>query len=195
MRNLLKITVAGILMAFTTTASAEQAPDFTLRQAPQFRDEVTLSDHRGQVVIVNFWATWCAPCLAEMEAFKSVYASVNDTNGDGTVDEADHNEAGRLPLEIISISVDESRDRGKIVPTIRPKQLPFTIVWDQGKQVSQVYNPNDAVPYTVIVDQEGNIVERIEEYAQGEECHVFDTVTTLLGRTDATRPEQCPAGQ
>jgi len=190
-RSLRLPTAVLLLMAAFPVAAAELAPDFTLRKAPQFKDEVTLSDHRNQVVIVNFWATWCAPCLAEMEAFKDVYSAINDTNGDGTVDDADKNEAGVLPLEIISVSVDESRDRGKIMPTINPKQLPFTIVWDQGKKVSQVYNPNDAVPYTVIIDQEGNIAERIEEYAQGEECHVLDKVATLLGRTDVTKPAHC----
>lgn len=187
----LRLTAPALLLAFSLPAAAEDAPDFTLRKAPQFKDEVTLSAHRDQVVIVNFWATWCAPCLAEMDAFKDVYAAINDTNGDGKVDDADKNEAGKLPLEVISISVDESRDRGKIMPTIRPKQLPFTIVWDQGKKVSQVYNPNDAVPYTVLVDQNGAIVERIEEYAQGEECHVLDKVAELLGRTDVVKPAQC----
>ncbi|MFT4977148.1 MAG: peroxiredoxin [Myxococcota bacterium] len=191
MTRSLRLPTAALLLLASMPAVAEEAPDFTLRKAPQFTEEVSLSSHRGQVVIVNFWATWCAPCLAEMDAFKSVYVAINDTNGDGKVDDEDKNEAGVLPLEVISISVDESRDRGKINSTIRPKQLPFTVVWDQGKKVSQVYNPNDALPYTVIVDQAGGIVERIEEYAQGEECHVLDKVAELLGRTDVVRPPQC----
>jgi thiol-disulfide isomerase/thioredoxin len=191
MEMLMTYSIAALLLTASFPALAEPAPEISARRAPQFREEVKLADHRGQVIIMNFWATWCAPCLAEMEAFKDVYAAINDTNGDGTVDDADKNEAGQLPLEIISLSVDESRDRGKIMPTIRPKQLPFTIAWDQGKATSQVYNPNDAVPYTVLIDQEGNIIQRIEEYAQGEECHILDTVAGLLGRTDVPKPEQC----
>ena len=187
----LAAAAAAALLLAPQAARAETAPDFSLRKAPQFSEPLSLSDLRGQVVVVNFWATWCAPCLAEMDAFKSVYAAVNDTNRDGKVDDADKDASGRLPLEILSISTDESRDRAKINSTIAPKRLPWTILWDQGQKVSQIYNPAGVVPFTVIVDKDGNIVEKITEYAQGEECHVFEVITRTLGQSDVPRPPQC----
>jgi len=155
------------------------APDFTLRSAMD-NTEVTLSAHRGQVVIMSFWATWCAPCLAEMPHLEQMYKDLGDHNADGTQD-----------FTVLSISIDDARDRSKIKPLIRSKQLSFPVLWDRGSQVSSIYNPSGSAPLTIIIDQEGNLVETIPGYTAGEECEVRQKVLGLLGIDDPNTPEQC----
>ena len=174
-------------------AAAEPAPEISARQAPKFRDEVRLAEHQGQVVVMNFWATWCPPALEEMDALRDVYTLFNDRNGDGLVDVRDRDSEGRLTLEIISLSVDSRRDRGKIKPLLRSKSLPFIIAWDEDEQTSQRYNQqfnlNGVIPQVFIIDPQGDIVSRIEGYHGGEECRIIDTIAGLLEQSNLTLPD------
>ncbi|MEL6347993.1 MAG: TlpA disulfide reductase family protein [Myxococcota bacterium] len=165
------LMLSGVMSA--APALAEQAPDFQLR-SPMDNQSVKLSDLQGKVVLMNFWATWCAPCMAEMPHLQQMYTDLKEQG-----------------FEVISISIDDARDRSKIKPLVKSKGLDFTILWDQGSRVSQVYNPSGVVPMTVIIDKEGNIIEKKTEYAAGEECELRKTVIGLLEIEDPNVPEQC----
>ncbi len=167
------------LLATAGPALAETAPDFTLRTVTD-NTEVTLSQLRGKVVVMSFWATWCAPCLAEMPHLVQLYQDLGDADADGT-DE----------LVVLSVSIDDARDRSKIKPVVKSKQVTHPVLWDQGGKVSKVYNPAGTAPFTVIIDGEGNIVETIQGYAAGEECELRSKVAAVMGVEDAKKPEQC----
>jgi len=157
----------------SSTALAEQAPDFKLR-SPMDGKEISLSDKRGQVVVVNFWATWCAPCMAEMPHLQQMYIDLKDKG-----------------LEVISISIDDARDRSKIKPMVKSKGLDFTILWDQGSRVSKIYHPRGGGPFRMISDREGNIIGKKAEYASGEECDRRAKGVELLAIEDPKGPKQC----
>ena len=85
------VFVMGVTIS-NTAYSGVAAPDFTLRNLKQ--KNVSLSDYKGKVVLVNFWATWCAPCKTEMPHIQKMYT---DLKGKG--------------FEVLAISVDERRDK------------------------------------------------------------------------------------
>ncbi|MDG1479677.1 MAG: TlpA disulfide reductase family protein [Myxococcota bacterium] len=159
-------------------AHAETAPEIKLRDLSN--KERTLSAERGKVVLVNFWATWCAPCMVEMPHIQQMYTDLADIDGDGVQE-----------FEVLSISIDDARDRSKIKPLVKTKGLTFPVLWDQNKQVSQVYNPSGVVPMTLIITQEGETALTVQEYAPGEECQLRAKVVELLGVPDPSMPEQC----
>ncbi|MFT5685222.1 MAG: thiol-disulfide isomerase/thioredoxin [Myxococcota bacterium] len=159
-------------------AHAETAPEIKLRDLSN--QERTLSAERGKVVLVNFWATWCAPCMVEMPHIQQMYIDLADIDGDGVQE-----------FEVLSISIDDARDRSKIKPLVKTKGLTFPVLWDQNKQVSQVYNPSGVVPMTLIISQEGETALTVQEYAPGEECHLRAKVVELLGVPDPAMPPQC----
>ena len=167
-------------LSLAPTADAATAPDFTLRDLSN--KERSLSDEQGKVVLINFWATWCAPCMVEMPHIQQMYQDLADIDGDGNQD-----------FEVLSITIDDARDRSKIKPLVKTKGLTFPVLWDQSKQVSQVYNPSGVVPMTLIINQQGEIAMTVQEYAPGEECHLRAKVVELLGVEDPSLPEQCAA--
>lgn len=115
------------------------APDFTL---PRLSDgkPVRLADLRGRVVLVNFWATWCEPCEAEMPAMERLHA-----------------ELGGADFELLAISVDdEAADVGAFRERL---QLSFPILLDPDESVARAYQ-TFRYPETLLVGPDGVIVER-----------------------------------
>ena len=112
------------------------APDFRLRD--MHGKAVSLSDFKGKVVLLNFWATWCGPCRVEMPAMEALYRSMQSKG-----------------LEIVAVSVDQ---QGTAVT--RPFQeamgLTFPILHDQDYEVGLIYGAR-TLPMTFAIDRRGII--------------------------------------
>jgi peroxiredoxin len=111
------------------------AEDFTLRTPPggTFR----LSEHRGKVVMVNFWATWCPPCLEEMPAMDRLYRQ--------------HRDAG---FTLVAVSVDA--DPAKVMPFLTSHKLTFPVALDPRMDLANSYAVR-ALPSSFIVDGAGHL--------------------------------------
>jgi len=111
------------------------AEDFTLDtpRGGKFR----LSEHRGKVVMVNFWATWCPPCLEEMPAMERLYRQ--------------HKDAG---FTLVAVSVDA--DPAKVKPFLTSRQLTFPVGLDPRMDLANSYAVR-ALPSSFIVDRAGNL--------------------------------------
>jgi peroxiredoxin len=116
-------------------------PDFTWKDSNGVLR--SLSDLRGKVVLVNFWATWCAPCLAETPALRDIAA---DFAKDSVV--------------VIGISIDQS---GEIYPKVeefhRTKHLGYQVITDPDLDVYEAYTEtrNPAIPLTFVIDADGHL--------------------------------------
>lgn len=111
------------------------ADDFTL---PTHRDATfRLRDHHGKVVMINFWATWCAPCLAEMPAMERLWRQQQD-NG----------------FMMVAVSVDA--DPSRVPAFVAEHKLTFPIALDPRMQVAERYGVR-ALPSSFLVDRAGNL--------------------------------------
>ena len=115
------------------------APDFTLETLDG--ESVTLSDLRGQAVLVNFWATWCPPCRAEMPAFQKAYQ--------------DYEDQGFAIIAVNATSQDNSAD---VAAFIEEFGLSFPVVLDNEGAVNQLYQVR-SLPTSFFIDKEGVISE------------------------------------
>lgn len=111
-----------------------KAPDFTANLADG--TTLTLSDFQGKPVIINFWATWCGPCVREMPAFERLKEEFGEDIGVITVNCGDDEETIRSFME--------------------KNGYTFPVVLDEDYGVSMLY-PTNGIPYTVILDEEGNV--------------------------------------
>jgi cytochrome c biogenesis protein CcmG/thiol:disulfide interchange protein DsbE len=122
------------------------APNFsaaTLVAAPR---EKSLSDYRGNVVMINIWATWCQPCVVEMPSIEQLHQSYAPKG-----------------LKIIAVSVDDPGTDEQIRQFVKRLGLTFEILHDQGGQagdVSRLYNA-DRYPQTVIIGRDGIIRKKV----------------------------------
>ncbi len=122
------------------------APDFTLKTIDG--KEIRLSDLKGKVVLINFWATWCPPCQREMPLFERVYRKYKDRG-----------------FEILAISTDA--EVSKVKEFIKEYKLSFPVLMDNG-EVSSLYGVQ-GLPTSFLIDREGKIVKiRLGEYKELE---------------------------
>jgi len=117
------------------------APDFTL---PDLNEkDIRLSDFRGKVVFLNFWATWCKPCREEMPSMEILYKNFEK---DGLV--------------ILAISIDRVTTKKDIPPFVKALNLTFPILIDSWGQTDKRYKLM-GVPETYIIDQQGILREKV----------------------------------
>lgn len=103
---------------------------------------VKLSKYKGKVVLVNFWATWCAPCVAEVPELVKWQNEHKDE------------------LQILGITYPPASLR-KIRRFVRDHGINYPIVLGS-KATKRLFEPSDNLPITVIIDRDGNIVDRID---------------------------------
>jgi thiol-disulfide isomerase/thioredoxin len=119
----------SIRKRLTSTA----APDFELERLSG--GTVKLSELKGRVVLLNFWATWCGPCREEMPHLAKLYEKYRDQG-----------------LEILAITTDEKSDRAKVAPFVAKYGMTFPVLYDVG--VADAYGVN-GMPTTVYIDAQG----------------------------------------
>ena len=145
-------TILGVL-AFGLTAAVLLSPEIRRidpgSDAPAFRalnittgDSVALADFRGEVVLLNVWATWCAPCEAEMPSIQRLHDSLA-TRG----------------LRVVAVSVDQD-DVDDVQEWLDERGLTFTVLHDRSGRIEQVYQTT-GVPESFVIDRRGIIVKKI----------------------------------
>lgn len=120
-----------------TGASQAVAPDFTLPTLDG--GSVRMAELRGKVILLNFWATWCPPCEAEMPDLDALHRTYGESQG----------------LVVLGVNLQE--DVGKVAPFVRERNLGFPILLDMdGRVTSEVYHVRP-LPTSFIIDRQGYI--------------------------------------
>ncbi|GAB4369872.1 MAG: hypothetical protein Kow0042_11820 [Calditrichia bacterium] len=130
-----------------STARANLAPDFVLYN--QDGEKIALSDYKGKVVIVDFWATWCGPCRMEIPGFVKLRKKYHQKG-----------------MEIIGISLDQPGWQ-VVKPFMDQYKINYPIVLGNQKVVMD-YGGIRGIPTTFIINREGEIVEKVVGYRPDE---------------------------
>lgn len=137
------------------------APDFELKDING--KKVKLSEFRGKVVLLNFWATWCGPCKAEMPSLNSLYGALKDKG-----------------FVILAISVDASEKPVKSF--ISEKNITFPVLMDKDKEVSFDQYGVIGIPITFLMDKNGVVVEKFIGETEWDSPDIKNKVLKLLSR-------------
>lgn len=135
----LTVISASICFAATEIKDEEQtkneAHDFTLKSMKG--SNLKLSEFRGDVVLINFWATWCGPCRQEMPILNDLYLKYRDKG-----------------FTLLGVNVED--DKTKVARMARDLRVVYPVLFDDTSKVSEQYEVDD-MPTTVLVDRDGNI--------------------------------------
>jgi peroxiredoxin len=163
------------LSLLSPLAFAEVAPNFSLRDMNG--KQVSLEDYRGQVVLLNFWATWCGPCKVEMPHLQAMYTDFSDKG-----------------FVVLAVSTDDARNVSKVKPFIKKNKYTFPVLLDKDSSVLNQYNPEQVLPYNVLIDSNGEVVWKKASYAPGEEVELRHKVESALGlKEEAPKVEEVPS--
>ena len=166
----LRTTVPGtsllgaILVIFTVSTLAasslqgQVAPDFVLRSATG--ENLRLSENRGDVVLINFWATWCGPCRQEMPLLDDLYGRYQ-----------------RVGFNLLGVNIDE--DSRRAMQMVQELGVNFPVLFDEYKEVSKLYDV-EAMPVTILVDREGIVRHIHHGYKPGYEEKYLTEIRSLL---------------
>ena len=162
--KLKKKIIALVFCVFAASSLAssglegQQAPDFALKSSTG--ENLRLSEFRGDVVMINFWATWCGPCRQEMPLLDELYSRYQ-----------------RVGFNLLGVNIDD--DSRRAMQMIDELGVSFPVLFDSRKEVSKLYEV-EAMPVTVIVDREGTVRYIHHGYKPGYEDKYLDQIRSLL---------------
>jgi cytochrome c biogenesis protein CcmG, thiol:disulfide interchange protein DsbE len=141
------LVLLGVVAAGTYVMRAELFPVNVGSVAPEFEARTvdgsnrvrTLADYKGKVVILNVWATWCAPCIYEMPSFERLHRQIADTN-----------------LAIIAVSIDDVVGVDSVFKFARGLGVTFEILHDSAHAIDRDYQVT-GYPETFVIARDGTI--------------------------------------
>jgi peroxiredoxin len=157
-------TSTGGTTAATTKLVGSMATDFAARDTDgkTFR----LSDHLGkEAILLDFWATWCEPCMAEMPHLEELYEQ-NKSKG----------------FLVAAVSMDGPETIADVPMFAKRHNMTFPVILDEDSHVISVYNPKRSAPLSVIIDKKGRIFRLRESYNSGDEKYVAADVAEVLAQ-------------
>lgn len=161
--RILGVGIISVCIGLSSLVSAsvkvsEMAPDFTLKSLQG--NNLRLEEYRGQVVLLNFWASWCGPCRQEMPILDRIHQRYEDTG-----------------FAVLGVNVE-----GEIAPAqkiVDMTNVTFPILIDEGQAVSELYEL-EAMPSTLVIDRNGVVRYVHLGYKAGDEAKYIEVVKSLI---------------
>ena len=155
------LLVLAIFMGSSLASSGltgQTAPDFVLKSATG--ENLRLSEYRGDVVMINFWATWCGPCRQEMPLLDELYDRYQ-----------------RVGFNLLGVNIDD--DSRRAMAMVNELGISFPVLFDEDKKVSKLYEV-EAMPLTLLLDREGTVRHVHHGYQPGYEQKYLNEIRSLL---------------
>ncbi len=133
------VALLALVIAINASVASDDsslAPDFRLKDLSG--GDISLSDYEGKVLYLNFWATWCPPCRAEIPDFIEFY-----------------NEFKNQGLEILGVSVDQM-STDKVLAFVKANRMNYPVAM-YTMELIEDYQPGDSIPTTIVIDRKGMI--------------------------------------
>ena len=113
-------------------------------------------------IIIDFWATWCKPCVKELNAISDEYEDLVEETG----------------VQIYAVSIDNSRTSARVAPFVNTNGWEYTVLLDPNSDFKRAMNVVN-VPHVFIYNKKGELVEQHTSYNEGDEEHLYELLKTL----------------
>ena len=149
-----------ITLSFSMINAQKNYPNITLKNT-EGKDVNLVERSKKKMIVVSFWATWCGPCIQELEAINDSYEELQDEMG----------------FELIAVSIDNSRSVSRVKPMVNGKDWDYEVLLDTNQEMKKALNFS-APPYLLII-KDGKILYTHSGYTPGSEDEVFEKFESL----------------
>lgn len=156
----IKLLVLSIFLALPLKMVSQTGlPDVTLTSIDGKIYNLKEFENKDKVTIVIFWATWCKPCINELDNISDYY--------EDWIIEADFN--------LVSVCIDDSRTSSTVKSFVRGRDWQFPVLIDENQDLKRSMSVTD-IPFYCLLDKKGNIVKRHTGYLPGDEEFMFEEI-------------------
>ena len=161
-----KILLLTCLLALSASTQAfAQLPAVTLKTIDGTAVKLDTLNNGGKPFIVDLFATWCKPCLRELDAIAEVYDEWKEKTG----------------VKLIAVSTDQAQNIHKVKPLVSNHGWEYEVLLDPNDDLKRALGVQ-MIPFTMIVDGQGNIVYKHTGYAEGAEEELINKVEELIDK-------------
>lgn len=153
------------LSLFLTTLLLAQLPSASVTNLEGKKVDAKTFSNGGKPMIINFWATWCAPCKRELNAIAEVYDDWQKATG----------------VKLIAVSIDDARSTARVAPYVNGQAWDYEVYLDPNGDLKRALNVQN-VPHTFLIDGTGKIVWQHNVYNPGDENELYAKVKALVGK-------------
>ncbi len=154
--------VAVNVFAQDADEEIERLPEISLKNMDGKQVNVSDYGENKKITILSFWATWCAPCKKELNNIAELY---EDWQND-------------YDVEVIAVSTDDARTVAKVKPYVNGQGWDYEVLLDSNEDLKRALN-FQTVPFTLVVDHEGDIMYEHSGYVEGDEYELEEVIEEL----------------
>ena len=160
---MLKKALIFASMAIAALTAAAELPSVILKDVNGKTVDTSTLSNDGKPFVIDFWATWCKPCVRELKAIDEVYPDWVEETG----------------VKIYAVSLDEAQNEQRVKPFVDSKGWEFEILLDPNGDFKRQLGVSDP-PHVFVVDGNGNIVWNHQGYVDGSEEEIIEAVKNAM---------------
>jgi thiol-disulfide isomerase/thioredoxin len=154
-------TLIAILIFSTTSFSQSELPNVDLSTMEGTTEVLRNVTNKEGITVISLWATWCVPCLKELDAINEIYTDWQDETN----------------VELIAVSVDDSRTVKRVKSLVNGKDWDFKVLLDTNNDLQRALNAS-SIPFTILV-KDNKIVYKHAGYSPGAEFELYEKIQEL----------------
>lgn len=158
-----RILILMVLFATAQITFAQRSlPKVDLKTMDNTATSTAAFDNDGKPIVISFWATWCKPCVKELNTIAEEYEDWVDETG----------------VKIIAVSIDDSRNMSKVKPKVNAEMWEYEIYCDPNRDFARAMGVS-SVPHTFLLNANKEIVWQHKGYVDGDEIELYEKIEEL----------------
>ncbi|MFO8086316.1 MAG: TlpA disulfide reductase family protein [Bacteroidales bacterium] len=168
----LLITAISVLISLSGYSQTKKLPSVDVKTAQGETIDISQIDNEGNPIIISLWATWCKPCINELNTISEVYPDWQEETG----------------VKLVAISVDDSRSNHKVMPMVNSNYWDYDIYMDPNQNLKRALNVN-MIPQTFLLNGDKEIVWQHTSFSEGSELELIELVRKVKAGEDISNEE------